>query len=157
MFIYNLRYAVMRLLRLVTTVVSEVAGLAFAMAAGILGMGSLAAVLAFFLEGLPGLRVLLIWGLFAGAVAGFVVSVALVMACGTPYRYKTDAPGVELVDCGKCGRRVPNLYHCPECGGFRWEKACFSLVWGLSAMVTVAWAVHDLTIGVILMWPGKKS
>jgi len=156
MFFYEMRYVIMRAARLIVAMVAESVCFASAICTGVAFGFAMLAVLclvegqwSFFFK---------TWGIFAALIVTVVTTWSLSFTAGMPYRYKTSIPGVELVDCKKCGRRIPNLFHCPECGKFRSEKTGFALVKFASIMVTAAWAVHDVTLAVILFIPtgGRK-
>ena len=157
MLIYNLRYAVMRSLRLVLALTAELVCVACAIALGALVPFTLMIPM-FLVEGMVSPWKLV--AIFASAAFALVVLIGawgLSFAVSVPYKYRTSVPGVELIDCECCGKRIPNLYHCPECSEFRWKASCFSLVWLASAAVTVAWAAHDATIALIMLWPKSRS
>lgn len=72
------------------------------------------------------------------------------LATGILYRFKATMPGPGVVVCGSCHKVTPEDWTCHECKGSRFpERLATALLYGANCLVTVLWVVHDLTLGLI--------
>ena len=139
MFLYELRYLIMRVMRLLVTLSAEIVGLVTAVLGACWGVWGF---LFFVVKPIDGIGFLLLSALCIGIAA---IAMSIMIAAGSPYRFNTKTPGIRLATCKHCGKRIPDFAHCQECGQSRYaEHDGLAIIRCASWMVTVVWVTHDV-------------
>ena len=79
-----------------------------------------------------------------------VTAFALVQSIAIPYRWSTSKPGLNIRTCPRCGGATPNRWHCSKCNTFQVTKIVSSTFWCASLVVTLAFIIHDITLGLLV-------
>jgi hypothetical protein len=86
-----------------------------------------------------------------------VVAYGQAIALGVPYRWKNSPPGVNVVKCSACGKKIVSGFACSKCGAFRFEHVVLRLVWGVNVCITTVWVMHDCLLGFMGLSSGKRT
>lgn len=78
------------------------------------------------------------------------------LALGIPYRWKNTAPGSSVVLCSHCGEKIVDRLRCSHCNEFRYDGLAVKLVWGLNAAITTLWVAHDTIVAIVTLGGGKR-
>ena len=157
------RYLLMRIIRLIATMVCEVG-----MLCGVFGLAlSLFMIFGWIISGFksdyyldPGRTATWFGWLWAGhpviASGVFLMLTVLFMGIswsfGLPYRWKSTMPGAGLIHCERCHKEIADDWKCSECGLDRIEMRLPTwLLEKANVAVTCLWALHDCTIGLVSM------
>ena len=160
----NFRYLVMRILRLVFSIISE-AGIV--LAACIAALGTFIALTGLFDPGREPFAVKIAHSYGVGtwrtlvfshpvllAMVGFALGslfIGFLTTFGAPYKYMSAMPGSGAVKCGECGEVIADSFICPECKCSRPERVATGLCELANRGVTLLWWIHDFTIGLICL------
>ena len=165
----NIRYLIMRILRLVFSLISEVG---IVLAACIAALGTFIALTGLFDPGKEPFAVKIAHSYGVGtwrthlfshpvllAMAGFALGAACIgflTSFGAPYKYMSDMPGAGAVECGECHEVIADSFICPECKCSRPERVLTGLCELANMGVTCLWWIHDITIGLLWLGMGKR-
>lgn len=150
----DFRYLIMRIARLVCTTISEVSMLLFIA----LTVGSLLPTFFWMMDHAGYIKdqqnsnwewwalILAVhpWAILLVSVTMVPICLSLAWSFGMPYRFKWRTPGVATRVCRRCGKEIPDMFLCKECGCFRPSRVFTAVVQGLNMIVTALWILHDI-------------
>ncbi len=89
-------------------------------------------------------------------ILAFSICWVMMYAVGMPYRTQTEKPGMSARRCHKCRIAITDDFHCSNCKVFRPQKLLSLFLQFLSRLVSWMFTIHDVAAGLFSMALGRK-